>query len=394
MDRRVKQVSHGVYMSLESCYLSVEFRYVPECLPDVPLPKRVSSWSRPAFTRPRRLTSNGIMWRHCGVYYCLPSPEPSLLLEPKRSLLTSDLLPDLRNTLVANRMAMDSHREIGVVGRTGVRERGEAKVLSSAMYSEGAYTHSLSYSWKISGEKTNQYCHTCSYLSLSPSLPFSLPPSLSPSLPPYLSHSPTTALSCTSVASVPQSITSAASVLQVKDDHVTMPSIAQRGPPSAAPPTAHHSLCGRTPHTSENLTHTHASGSHWACDSWSGSAASSETTSTKNISSFTTSPHPTSTTGLFERRPTFSVQATPLPSTSFPPLHPPPSLPLQRADHVQPINPFYAKMPQHQPDESFNPFILALEKEAVMKAEQAAVKERTCHSDPFSFSLAHITRYM
>ena len=61
-------MSRVVYTSAESCSLPVEFRYVSECLPDVPLPKRAASWSRPAITRPRRLTSNDIMW---GIVECI-----------------------------------------------------------------------------------------------------------------------------------------------------------------------------------------------------------------------------------------------------------------------------------------------------------------------------------
>jgi hypothetical protein len=124
-----------------------KFRYVSECLPDVQLPKRALSRAKPAITRPRRLT------------------KPSLLLEPKRRLLTPDPLPDLRNTLVANRMATRNHREFGVmagarVGGAGVvagtRAVEEVKAVCSVVCSEEgseALTHSLSYSWKGSGER-------------------------------------------------------------------------------------------------------------------------------------------------------------------------------------------------------------------------------------------------
>ena len=136
-----------------------------ECLPDVQLPKRALSRAKPAITRPRRLTSNGIICGHCRVYYYLPAAEPSLLLEPKRRLLTPDPLPDLRNTLVANRMATRNHREFGVmagarVGGAGVvagtRAVEEVKAVCSVVCSEEgseALTHSLSYSWKGSGER-------------------------------------------------------------------------------------------------------------------------------------------------------------------------------------------------------------------------------------------------
>lgn len=38
--------------------LPVEFRYVSDSLPDVPLPKRTMSRKKPVITRPRRITSN------------------------------------------------------------------------------------------------------------------------------------------------------------------------------------------------------------------------------------------------------------------------------------------------------------------------------------------------
>lgn len=60
MERRVRTKAFCLIIELKSSALclAVEFRYVADILPDVPLPRRAVSRKKHVVTRPRRLTSN------------------------------------------------------------------------------------------------------------------------------------------------------------------------------------------------------------------------------------------------------------------------------------------------------------------------------------------------
>lgn len=360
---------------------------------------------------------HGLVVALCNTLCISPTAEPSLLLEPKR-LLISEPASDLRNTLVANRMSQCNRKEPSVArivdgndcGGEGMRTRGEPVGAGShTQRSEEKYAHQQLCTGEWPG--TNQ----------PPSL-YSLPsPSLFTAISSNSLFTQTTVSASASLfsqSSAPATAVQKRTFISVGDSKessecgVSAYTLAQTISRRDARPltitnrtaqcsTANHSLLSKPSSLHRPATVMYPSSDAQRCltpSPYDGHEPASS--SSKSLFSFNCSFQPTPTASLFRKTPAFALRdhaswphsPHPLPTSHSPALHHPPSPPPppRAAKDLLPVNPFYSKIQQlprqsiASQDEAFNPFLTALQKEAVVQSEDNP-------SNIFSFSLTQIT---